>query len=125
ARYEKVASERGETAVRAILDGEEREILDRYLHHGTEVRRERERARAASEEPDFAPLVARWGGVSIAYRRSMEESPAYRLNHEEVIKALEEGIYFIENLEHVEDVPDGAGKLTAMRFQRGASGEIV
>ena len=66
-------------------------MLDRLLHHGTEVRRERERARAAGEAPDFARLCREWGGVSIVYRRAMEESPAYRLNHEEIIKALEEG----------------------------------
>jgi len=65
------------------------------------------------------------GGVSIAYRRTMEESPAYRLNHEEVIKALEEGISFIEGLEPDEAVPDEHGKLKAVRFLRGGSGEVV
>ena len=43
-------------------------------------------------------LVRAWGGVTIAYRKRMVDSPAYRLNHEEVIKALEEGITFAENL---------------------------
>ena len=55
----------------------------------------------------------------------MEESPAYRLNHEEVIKALEEGISFIETLEPEEAVPDEFGKLQAVRFLRGGSGEVV
>ena len=36
----------------------------------------------------------------------MVDSPAYRLNHEEVIKALEEGIAFAENLNPIEAVPD-------------------
>src|SRR5262249_42648796 len=125
ARYETLAAERGEAAVRATLDGEEREILDRFLHHGTEVRREREGAKEAGEEPDFAPLVAHWGGVSIVYRRSMEESPAYRLNHEEIIKSLEEGISFIENLEPEEAVADGYGHLTAVRFRRSRGGDVV
>ena len=55
----------------------------------------------------------------------MEEAPAYRLNHEEVIKALEEGISFIEGLEPSEAVADEYGKLAAVRFQRAGSGEIV
>ena len=55
----------------------------------------------------------------------MEEAPAYRLNHEEVIKALEEGISFIETLEPEEAVPDEFGKLQAVRFLRGGSGEVV
>ena len=125
ARYETLAAERGETPVRAIFDGEEREMLDRLLHHGTEVRRERERARAAGEAPNFARLAAEWGGVSIVYRRSMEESPAYRLNHEEIIKSLEEGISFVENLEPEEAVADENGHLSAVRFRRSRGGDVV
>ena len=53
----------------------------------------------------------------------MEESPAYRLNHEEIIKALEEGISFIEGLEPQEAVPDEHGKLAAVRFLRVGAGE--
>jgi len=124
-RYEALVAEKGETAVRVVFDPEEREALDRLLHHGTEVRRERDRARAAGETPDFARLCREWGGVSIVYRRTMEESPAYRLNHEEVIKALEEGISFIEGLDPEEAVPDESGKLRAMRFRRQGSGERI
>jgi NADPH-dependent glutamate synthase beta subunit-like oxidoreductase/NAD(P)H-flavin reductase len=125
ARYEALASERGEMSVRAIFDGEEREILDRLLHHGTEVRRERERAHASGDDPDLARLCAEWGGVSIVYRRAMEESPAYRLNHEEIIKSLEEGISFIENLEPEEAVADANGHLSAVRFRRSRGGDVV
>jgi NADPH-dependent glutamate synthase beta subunit-like oxidoreductase/NAD(P)H-flavin reductase len=125
ARYEAMSAESGEAAVRAIFDGEEREILDRLLHHGTEVRRERERARAAGEAPDFARFIREWGGVSIVYRRSMEESPAYRLNHEEIIKSLEEGITFVENMEPEEAVADGFGHLRAVRFRRSRGGDVV
>jgi NAD(P)H-flavin reductase len=54
----------------------------------------------------------------------MVDSPAYRLNHEEVIKALEEGIVFAENLNPIEAVPDGRGALEALIFKRegGARG---
>jgi len=125
ARYEALIAERGEEAVRALFDQEEREILDRLLRHGGEVRRERERARSAGEKPDLARLCREWGGVSIVYRRALEESPAYPLNHEEVIKALEEGISFVEGLEPAEAVPDRYGKLEAVRFRRSGSGEIL
>jgi NADPH-dependent glutamate synthase beta subunit-like oxidoreductase/NAD(P)H-flavin reductase len=124
-RYEALCAERGEDAVRAGFDREERDILDRLLAHGLAVRKERERSRAAGEIPDLARLCNQWGGVSIAYRRTMEESPAYRLNHEEIIKSLEEGISFIEGFEPLEAVPDEYGKLKAVRFQRGGSGEVV
>ena len=124
-RYEKLVAEKGESAIRATFDPEERDVLDRLLAHGLAVRKERERARAAGEKPDLARLCREWGGVSIAYRRTLEESPAYRLNHEEVIKALEEGIAFVESLEPEEAVADEYGKLRAVRFLRGGSGEVV
>src|SRR5207244_4214233 len=108
ARYEALCGERGEEPIRATFDAEELETLDRLLGHGGMVRAERARAAAAQERPDLAALCRGWGGVSIVYRRSLEESPAYRLNHEEVIKALEEGISFIEGLEPNEAVPDAA-----------------
>jgi NADPH-dependent glutamate synthase beta subunit-like oxidoreductase/NAD(P)H-flavin reductase len=125
ARYEALIGERGEETVRALFDDEEREILDRLLRHGGEVRLERERARSSGEKPDLARLCQAWGGVSIVYRRGLEESPAYRLNHEEVIKALEEGISFVEGLEPAEAVPDQFGKLAAVRFRRSGSGELL
>ncbi|HEX9149982.1 MAG TPA: FAD-dependent oxidoreductase, partial [Thermoanaerobaculia bacterium] len=125
ARYEALVAERGEEAVRAVFDAEERETLDRLLRHGGAVRRERARALAVGEKPDFARLCREWGGVSIVYRRSMEESPAYRLNHEEIIKALEEGISFVEGLEPAEAVPDEWGKLGSVKFRRSGSGELV
>ena len=125
ARYETLVRPHGEEAVRALFDAEEREILDRLLGHGGQVRRERARAAAAGEAPDLARLCREWGGVSIVYRRALEESPAYRLNHEEVIKALQEGISFIEGLEPDEAVPDEYGKLAAMRFRRSGGGELL
>ena len=50
----------------------------------------------------------------------MVDSPAYRLNHEEVIKALEEGITFAENLNPIEAVADERGAVGAMVFAREA-----
>ncbi|MGE0592494.1 MAG: FAD-dependent oxidoreductase [Vicinamibacterales bacterium] len=105
-RYEALVIERGEAAVRALYDREEQVILDEFLVHGRAVRAERARAAAAGEAPDFVPLVRGWGGVTLAYRKKMTDAPAYRLNHEEVTKALEEGIWFAEGLEPKEILTD-------------------
>ncbi len=111
ARYETLLAERGEKAVRDAVRrrgaGASSTASSRTAPRSAS---ERERARAAGEAPDLARLCREWGGVSIVYRRAMEESPAYRLNHEEVIKALEEGISFVEALEPDEAVP---GRATA------------
>ena len=60
----------------------------------------------------------RWGGVTIAYRRTLQESPAYRLNHEEIVKSLEEGIRYAEKLSPKEAMPDRFGAVQAIRFDR-------
>ncbi|HEY5677710.1 MAG TPA: pyridine nucleotide-disulfide oxidoreductase, partial [Myxococcales bacterium] len=95
------------------------------LEHGRAVRSERERAAVAGEPPDFSRLVDSWGGVTIAYRKALGDSPAYRLNHEEVIKALEEGITFAEGLSPVEAIPDGYGAVQAMKFSARGGGEVT
>jgi NADPH-dependent glutamate synthase beta subunit-like oxidoreductase/NAD(P)H-flavin reductase len=112
--YESLAAEVGEARVRAQYDAEEQGVLDEFLAHGRAVRAERARAKEAGEAPDLIGLVRSWGGVTIAYRKRMVDSPAYRLNHEEVIKALEEGIAFAENLNPVEAVPDDYGAVKAL-----------
>jgi NADPH-dependent glutamate synthase beta subunit-like oxidoreductase/NAD(P)H-flavin reductase len=113
-RYEQLCGESGEASVRAMYDAEELAILDEFLAHGHAVRAERARAHAAGAQPNFVPLVRSWGGVTLAYRKRMVDSPAYRLNHEEIIKALEEGIWFAENLDPREIVADQFGQATAL-----------
>ncbi len=44
------------------------------------------------------PLLDAWGGVTLVYRKGLNDSPAYRLNHEEVAKSLEEGVRYVEHM---------------------------
>ncbi len=125
AQYETLARTMGERRVRAGYDTEELELVDELRAHGAAIRAERARAAAVGDAPDFVPLVRGWGGVTIAYRKRMVDSPAYRLNHEEVIKALEEGITFAENLSPVEAVPDPGGAVLAVRFAREGTPQTI
>lgn len=97
-RYEILTTTMGRKEVRERLDVISQEILDEFIEHGRAVRHERKRAQEAGEDPDFQTLVQRWGGVTVAYRRRMQDSPAYKRNHEEIIKAMEEGIYYAEGM---------------------------
>jgi len=123
-RYEQLVKEVGETTVLSNFNKREIGILKEFLNHGAAVRAERVRAAAANEQPDFVPLVRTWGGVSIAYRKRLLDSPAYRLNHEEVIKSLEEGITFIENINPEEAVVDEDNAVIALRF-RGPEKQVI
>ncbi len=118
ARYETMCADFGEERVRGGYDAEELRILDELLGHGRAIRAERERAAGAGEQPNFIPLIRSWGGVTIAYRKSMLDSPAYRLNFEEIEKAFEEGIAYAEMLSPVEAVPDEYGHVKALLFEK-------
>ena len=98
-RHEILAAAYGEAFINNELDAASQEILAEFLRHGLAVRKEREQAATENRQPNFIQLIREWGGVTIAYRRSMQESPAYINNHEELKKALEEGIYYLEGME--------------------------
>lgn len=98
-RYQILVDHFTEKNVRSRFDVASLKILDEFLQHGKRVTQERQLANKEKRQPDFIKLIREWGGVTIAYRRTMQESPAYKRNHEELIKALEEGIYYIEKLE--------------------------
>ena len=117
-RYEVLVAAHGVAAVRARFDKEETGILDEYLGHGQAVRAERERAAAVGEAPDFAPLVNAWGGVTMFYRKTIADSPAYRQNHEEINEALTEGIQLAPNMNPLETRTDEFGALCAVIFER-------
>ena len=117
-KFEESAKGKGEEEVWKEFDEEEKAVLAEFIVHGKAICEERFRAEKAGEEPNFVPLIQSWGGVSLVYRKRMQDSPAYRLNHEEVQKALEEGINFIELMTPTEAVPDETNAVKALIFDR-------
>ncbi len=133
-RYEALAAAHGEARLRTRFDAEELELLDECLAHGRALLGERENAKREGREPAFGALLDSWGGVRIVYRRRMVDSPAYRLNHEEVEKSLEEGVRYVELLAPREAHADRYGAVESLSFERqelaqdgtlGGNGEIV
>ncbi len=107
-----------------LFDAEELEQMQEHVAHGRALRAEKEAAKREGREPNVQKLLDGWGGVTLVYRKSLQESPAYRLNHEEVMKSLEEGVRYVENLSPTEAVVDERKRVSAMRFGR-ADGTIV
>ena len=117
-RYETLGAVYGEETVRQRYDQEETLILDEFLAHGREIAAERARAEAAGEAPDFQPLVQKWGGVTLFYRKGIKDAPAYRQNHEEIAEALEEGIALAEGMSRLNALTDEYGHLSAVEFDK-------
>jgi len=117
-RHEVLAAETSEAEVLARLNEPEREIHARFLEHARALRTERATAARAGRRPDFVPLLREWGGVTICYRKGLDDAPAYRLNHEEVIKAFEEGVAFLPGVTPLACLDDAWDALESVVFER-------
>lgn len=101
ARYEALGSPENPLEILPGLNSEDIGILNEFLEHGQAVRAEREQAQREHRDPNFIALIRQWGGVTLAYRKGMNNSPAYLRNHEEILKATEEGIFYAEGLDPI------------------------
>lgn len=113
-RYHILKNVFGENKVRSHFDAHALIILDEFLCHAEKIIAERESAKINNKKPQLNKLIREWGGVTIAYRKNMQASPAYLRNHEEVIKALEEGIYYAPELELIAVILDHYGDVAAI-----------
>jgi NAD(P)H-flavin reductase len=91
------------------LNEEEKIIANEFITHALMAREE-----LKNEKPNIAKLIDSFGGVKILYRKSIKDSPAYKNNHEELEKALEEGIKFFEYQELQQVIEDKFGHLQAI-----------
>jgi len=114
-RYEQLVREHGREAVERTWTEQEREIATEYLAHGRAIRAERDAAHREGRAPRIVKLLQSWGGATIAYRRLLVDSPSYTLNHEEVEKALEEGILFSEGLTPLAIEVDAHGHASGLK----------
>jgi NADPH-dependent glutamate synthase beta subunit-like oxidoreductase/NAD(P)H-flavin reductase len=115
ARYDALVTGRGRDRVESEWTDDEREVALEYLAHGRAIRSERAAAAREGRDARVLELLQSWGGVTIAYRRRLIDSPSYTLNHEEVEKALEEGIRFAEGLTPVAIDVDVRGRASALQ----------
>jgi NAD(P)H-flavin reductase len=108
-RYEKLDQ-------KPFWNREEQTIAEEFIAHAKALR-------GAGPEGRLA-LLQSWGGATIAYRRRLVDSPSYTLNHEEVEKALEEGISFAEGLSPTRIEVDEHGHARAVRFSTADQKEV-
>ena len=90
---------------------EEKIIANEFLTHAKEIKKARKNGE------NILNLLKKWGGVKLVYRKQITDSPAYRLNHEELSKAFEEGIEFIENATPLEAIPDRFNHIQSLKVK--------
>ena len=81
--------------------------------------------RRRAKRRSSSKLIDGWGGVTIAYRRRLIDAPSYTLNHEEVEKAMEEGIRFTESLTPTRIDQDATGHAERIHFKNAEGAALV
>ncbi|MBM5781933.1 MAG: hypothetical protein FJ368_00740 [Pelagibacterales bacterium] len=89
----------------SFLNKEEKIIAEEFLNHAYEI----------ENGGEIEVLIKKWGGVKILYRKKIQDSPAYKLNHQELNKAFEEGVEFIENITPLEVEIDEFNHINALK----------
>ena len=122
-RYNELVGTYGEETVKARWTPQDYEVATEFLEHARLIHAERNQAHAEGRLPDFQTLIQSWGGVTVAYRRSLARAPSYSLNHEEVAKALEEGMSILDNITPQAVEVDAHGHSVGLTVQR--LGEVI
>tara|TARA_A100001015_G_C15039530_1_gene738667 strand:+ start:798 stop:4202 length:3405 start_codon:yes stop_codon:yes gene_type:complete len=86
----------------------EKKIADEFLSHNKIL-----------QQGGKAELYKEIGNVKILYRKKIQQSPAYRQNHEELIQAIAQGVEFVEEAEIKKVIKDEEGFLQKVIFKDG------
>ncbi len=95
------------------LNAEEQEIADEFIEHAKLFR-------AAKTDQEKLQILQDLGGVTICYRKTLKESPAYRLNHEEIEHATAIGVKFKQLLSPKGIMQDQYGSVKSVLFSNNA-----
>lgn len=101
-RYDTLIKQYGEPHVRLNWTAQDNSIADEILNHAMLFA-------AARSQLEIQQIIQSLGGVTLIYRGDLAKAPSYRLNHEEIEKALEEGIFIKTNVSPKEIIIDEWG----------------
>jgi NADPH-dependent glutamate synthase beta subunit-like oxidoreductase len=79
------------------LTDEEKEQLTGWLEHATELENQKKYCIENNVIFNAVPLLQKWGGSQVVYRKSLDDAPSVKQNADEVQHAFKEGIFFKEN----------------------------
>ena len=113
-RYTELCSRYGKEFVEETWLDIDKSIAAEFFEHANMIKQERNRAKKNNTQPDFNKIISSLGGVRVLYRKSLQSSPSYRLNHEELELALKEGIEFIENVVPTRFITDEHGYIDSI-----------
>lgn len=110
-QYHQLLSQLGEEGVKSQFSGSQWSTLQRWVLHAQAY------LAVKNCESSVLALIQSWGGVCVVYRQALSQSPAYRTNHHELAKAMEEGVGFLAHHQPKSVVLDDFGRVSGLTCQ--------
>ena len=101
------------------LGKKEKIEASRLIYAGRLYEEEDKLALQEDRRPNYQKITDKLGGVYILYRRNINESPSYRLGHEEVQDCLKHGVKIIENCDFQKIEEDEFGMCSSITISKG------
>ena len=108
--YELAVHKYGKNHTEKDWTEEDKEVAEEFITHAKLF----EKAKDSSE---LRKIFNELGGATIYYRAKLQDSPAYKLNHEELMYAMALGINFAENMQPLRINTDKYGHVESVEFQ--------
>lgn len=93
------------------------QTITRWCAHGAALAAAKKEALLLDKPLDLHALLHTWGGVTMVYRKRLQDAPAYRINHEELHAAMQEGILFRPCVQPTAIVVDSMGQVSGLQVQ--------
>lgn len=114
-RYQVIVDQEGVDKANELLSVDPF-VAETFLNHGKILQDETLAAANEGRAPNYLPYLNEWGGVTLYYRKRIQEAPSYRLNPYELKNALMEGVRLVEDATPIHIIADDSGRLDAVEF---------
>ena len=108
--YKKQVEEFAENYIEKDLTDEDKEIAEEFIAHAKLFKE-------AKSNEELRKVFNKLGGATVYYRGRLQDSPAYKLNHEELIYTLALGVDFKENMQPLRINIDKYGHVEGAEFK--------
>ncbi|MCC8462614.1 MAG: FAD-dependent oxidoreductase [Rickettsia endosymbiont of Ecitomorpha arachnoides] len=108
--YKKQVEEFAENYIEKDLTDEDKEIAEEFIAHARLFKE-------AKSNEELRKVFNKLGGAAVYYRGRLQDSPAYKLNHEELIYTLALGVDFKENMQPLRINVDKYGHVESVEFE--------
>lgn len=107
------------------LSKNEKDELDMWLKHAEELENAKQKAQENKVRFDPVPLLQKWGGCTIIYRKAIKDSPAVKLNPDEVRHAFQEGLFLLEQSTPLEFNVDDQQQVTGVLVEKNDQKTVI